>query len=454
MTSIKSTATSLLGSKRSSVSLLSSRTTSVSSLSSKENIKKADSFKIFSESESASSKVHPTASISTVKKIVVQPKRTALSEITNRKPLSTATTVSITKPTLVKSTTSSSISGISKPALTKTSSLVKSSSTSSVSTVSLQPKAIPIPPVPKPKVEEPVQKPIFIEDFDVLSEDEEMLDSNVLDIDIGEDDPRECPDYVAVIFSNLLLKEKREPINPTYLTKQPELNARCRTVLIEWFIDVAKTFKLLAETVFLCVRLVDRFLDMKAIVKDNLQLIGVASMLVASKYEEIHHPTVADFVAICQNKYSLEEIIQMETMILTSMNFELNYPHPLHFLRRFSKAAQSDSKVHCMTKYLSEVSMIDYSMLAYRPSIVAAASVFLARKMLHVTPTWDRTLEHYTTYDEQDIIQCARELHQSLSKIYPLGAVAQSQKRPSALAKKYSESILYAVALIPPCAAF
>ena len=72
----------------------------------------------------------------------------------------------------------------------------------------------------------------------------------------------------------------------------------------------------------------------------NLQLVGVAALFVASKYEETYVPSIDDFIFITDNKYTKSEMRQMEINILKAMNFMLCKPLPLHFLRRFSKAGR------------------------------------------------------------------------------------------------------------------
>ena len=71
----------------------------------------------------------------------------------------------------------------------------------------------------------------------------------------------------------------------------------------------------------------------------KLQLAGVTAMLLASKYEELYSPEVADFAYITDNAFTKPQILQMEQLILKCLNFDLGRPLPLHFLRRASKAA-------------------------------------------------------------------------------------------------------------------
>jgi hypothetical protein len=85
-----------------------------------------------------------------------------------------------------------------------------------------------------------------------------------------------------------------------------------RAILIDWLIEVHLKFKLLPETLFLTINLIDRYLEKQVIPRTKLQLVGVTSMLISSKYEEIYAPEVRDFVYITDKAYSKEEILAME----------------------------------------------------------------------------------------------------------------------------------------------
>ena len=92
-----------------------------------------------------------------------------------------------------------------------------------------------------------------------------------------------------------------------------------RSVLIDWLIGVHLQFKLLQETLYTTVAILDRYLqlDLKKISRSKLQLVGVASMLIAAKYEEIYAPEVKDFVYITDRAYTEKDILKMEIKVLS-----------------------------------------------------------------------------------------------------------------------------------------
>ena len=70
-----------------------------------------------------------------------------------------------------------------------------------------------------------------------------------------------------------------------YMSRQPQLMPAMRAVLVDWLVEVQQNFELHHETLYLAVKLTDRFLDRAPIEKSRLQLLGTTAVLVASKYE-------------------------------------------------------------------------------------------------------------------------------------------------------------------------
>lgn len=68
-----------------------------------------------------------------------------------------------------------------------------------------------------------------------------------------------------------------------YIEKiQKDITSNMRGVLVDWLVEVAEEYKLLSDTLYLAVSYIDRFLSLKTVNKQKLQLLGVTSMLIAS----------------------------------------------------------------------------------------------------------------------------------------------------------------------------
>merc|ERR1712112_465221 len=197
------------------------------------------------------------------------------------------------------------------------------------------------------------------------------------DIDIEDaGNPQLVVEYVQDIYNYLRQVEDVQNIRADYLEGQSEILPKMRSVLIDWLIGVHLQFHLLQETLYTTVAIIDRYLQVEiergTVSRSKLQLVGVAAMLVAAKFEEIYAPEVKDFVYITDRAYTEKEILKMEIRILNVLKFDLGRPLPLHFLRRASKAGGVDAATHTLAKYIVELSLVQYSLCDLPPSKLSA----------------------------------------------------------------------------------
>jgi len=155
--------------------------------------------------------------------------------------------------------------------------------------------------------------------------------------------------------------------------------------------------------------MLDRYLQMKQVRRSKLQLVGVACMSIAAKYEEIYPPELRDFVHITDRAYSKAEIVEMESDVANTLQYMLTVPTIHSFLCRFLKAAHADRTMVQLACFLAERSLQEYSMCQFLPSTIAATAVLVARKSLRRHP-WSPTLVKYTKYDEPQLASCIAEL--------------------------------------------
>lgn len=205
----------------------------------------------------------------------------------------------------------------------------------------------------------------------VPSHSSKLLD-DVKDIDEGDGENLILvSEYVNDIYTYLFTLETEQPIHKNHLEGQAEVYAKMRAVLIDWINEVHTQFHLVAETFQLAVAIIDRYLQtVKDTKRAHLQLVGVTALFIAAKYEELFPPAIADFIYITDDTYTGKQIRQMELQIFKALDCNLSRPLPIHFLRRFSKAAAAEDNHHAMSKYFLELAMIEYNMCHYKPSEV------------------------------------------------------------------------------------
>jgi cyclin-A len=80
----------------------------------------------------------------------------------------------------------------------------------------------------------------------------------------------------------LQVESRRRPRADYIEAVQKDVSANMRAILVDWLVEVSEEYKLVADTLYLAVYYIDRFLSANALGRDKLQLLGVAAMLVAA----------------------------------------------------------------------------------------------------------------------------------------------------------------------------
>jgi G2/mitotic-specific cyclin 1/2 len=225
-------------------------------------------------------------------------------------------------------------------------------------------------------------------------------------------------EYALDIFS--YMRDMEHKLLPTsdYMKEQAQIEWKFRRVLIDWMLYIHERFNLHPETLFLAVNIVDRFLTQRQVSQEKLQIVGIAALLIASKYEEQYTPPVSQFVYMAKGAFSDKEVLRFERTILYVLEFELGFPAPTHFLRRISKAEQYCIETRTIAKFFLEVGLLDERFIRFPPSMMAAASMWIARRIMSKGP-WNADLEYFSGYKEKDLILCVQALVAYLEETLP-----------------------------------
>ena len=246
------------------------------------------------------------------------------------------------------------------------------------------------------------------DDFDELEMKKEDDDTNQLKI--YNENPQKVEEYFDDICKELINKEDNYLPEPDYMLKQNDINHRMRAILIDWLIDVHYKYKLIPQTIYITVNLIDRYLSINDTSRAKLQLVGITAMFIASKYEEIYPPELKDFVYITDNAYINKDVINMEYRMLNSLKFDLTFPTQWSFLEIFKKKLNLDNKTFFFSWFLMELSLINYKMLKFKMSLIAASAIYISSKSLN---NYNKiNFEKYTGYSESSLQECTKEIYE------------------------------------------
>ena len=246
-------------------------------------------------------------------------------------------------------------------------------------------------------------------------------------------------EYAKDIFKYFQSQESVFVVPDYMSTKQTDITSEMRSILVEWMVEVQSNFELHHETLYLAVKLVDKYLSEVCIRRSVLQLVGTASLLIACKYEEHILPQCDDFLYVCDNAYDIERLFEMERKILAAVDFSLGFPLSYRFLRRYSNVSEQKTKTLTLARYILETSLLDYQFSYEKESLKAAACLWLSLKM--TDNSWDDRLTYHSGYCETDLIDLAIKLNTTLLNP-PLN-------QNNEIHKKYSHHVFLQVAQIP-----
>ncbi|CAF91685.1 unnamed protein product, partial [Tetraodon nigroviridis] len=243
----------------------------------------------------------------------------------------------------------------------------------------------------------------------------------------------------ADIYQALRYKELKLP---PYKAQSPQLSLR------RYFADlvaiVSNHFRLCPAARHLAVYLLDLFMDRYNVTVQQLHVVSLSCLLLASKFEE-REDRVPKLEALnslgCMSSMNLvltkQGLLHMELLLLETFQWNLYLPTAAHFIDYCLSVAVHEGDLHdgwpltCLEKtklymakyvdYFLEVSLQDHVFLCFAASLVAAACVACARLVLHLSPTWPPRLQLLTGYSWDNLVACAEKL---------LMYVALVQRRP------------------------
>ena len=158
---------------------------------------------------------------------------------------------------------------------------------------------------------------------------------------------------------NKILEESIFKIPPNFLSKH-KINPYIRTKMVDWMIEVLSVFDASEETFFLAINIMDLFFWKTPTIykSENVHLIGVAAMFIASKFQEIYPISLTEFVhKIGHDQFKKEDVKKMECKILKDIkpeclvstsiyDFSKTYFYDFYYNNKNLIVTKEDSKIY------------------------------------------------------------------------------------------------------------
>jgi hypothetical protein len=193
-------------------------------------------------------------------------------------------------------------------------------------------------------------------------------------------------EYLDEIYINLLLDEKKfeKKVDPDYLSFQKSINDKMRAILVDWIIEIHCHYNFITKTLFQCIFIIDAYLSKNIVDRNTLQLVGVTSLLISCKENEIIYPSINKFIQITDNAYTVEELKIMEKKIIKSLNFDILSPTAEEFFDINAEYFNFTKNQKSFGNYFLKCSLVDYNMLKYKQSTIAIACGYITMKYFNL----------------------------------------------------------------------
>ena len=174
------------------------------------------------------------------------------------------------------------------------------------------------------------------------------------------------------IYQNILVNEQENYLNikPNF-SKHFDINDIHRTILVDWLINVHLYFKLSDECLYLSIKLIDIFLARtNNFTKNKLQLLGICSLQISSKYIEQIHPSINNLSDLCDKCYTKKEIIQFEKYLLQINNYIIEQNPLLNYYDLLSLILKFNIKYYYFGKMLLDLTLLDVNFYKYQKNTI------------------------------------------------------------------------------------
>ena len=205
-------------------------------------------------------------------------------------------------------------------------------------------------------------------------------------------------EYYDDILQHLLLEEKNleEYKSCVYIQHQQELDISKRAHLISFIYKMSKFFHFKNRTTFLSVQTMDRFFCKEKINYYYFALLCICCLVISSKFNEIYYPAYKDIIYIFGKgyKYTVSQALQMESLILKTINYNLFPVFPMCFFEIIAQKMQLTDTEYYLGNLMMDLIQFDFNLYPIKNSILAQ-TVF--GKVLNLT--------RGRTFDSIDILK-------------------------------------------------
>uniref|UniRef100_A0A3Q0SH25 Cyclin-F n=1 Tax=Amphilophus citrinellus TaxID=61819 RepID=A0A3Q0SH25_AMPCI len=209
-----------------------------------------------------------------------------------------------------------------------------------------------------------------------------------------------CSDLVAQIFSSRNPASQRS--SQGVLRKG--IKDTMRYILVDWLVEVTTMKDFTSQTLHVTVGCVDRYLALRSVPKARLQLLGIACMVICTRYISKEILTIREAVWLTDNTYKYEDLVRMMGEVISVLEGRIRSPILLDYGEVLLSLLPLERRTTHLFSYICELSLLYSAFATPPPAKLACAVLLLTRALHHYAPLWPTLLEDYTGFSKEDLV--------------------------------------------------
>ncbi|NXJ12380.1 CCNF protein, partial [Odontophorus gujanensis] len=192
---------------------------------------------------------------------------------------------------------------------------------------------------------------------------------------------------------------------------QKSINETMRYILVDWLVEVATMKDFSCLCLHLTVGCVDRYLKLRPVPRYQLQLLGIACMVICTRFISNDILTIREAVWLTDNTYKYEELVRMMGEIISVLEGKIRIPTILDYKEVLSNIVSLERRTLHLFSFICELSLLNTSLFVYSPARLAAAALLLAKILHGHAHPWTSQLSECTGFSLEDLLPCVLSLH-------------------------------------------
>ncbi|MEQ2255050.1 hypothetical protein ILYODFUR_009814 [Ilyodon furcidens] len=177
-----------------------------------------------------------------------------------------------------------------------------------------------------------------------------------------------------------------------------------RYILVDWLVEVTTMKDFSSQTLHVTVGCVDRYLALRSVPKARLQLLGIACMVVCTRYISKEILTIREAVWLTDNTYKYEDLVRMMGEVVSVLEGKIRSPTLLDYGEVLLFLPPLERRSTNLFSYICELSLLYSAFATTPPAKLACTALLLTRALHHYGPVWPTLLRDYTGFTKEDLV--------------------------------------------------